>query len=181
MYSFPLTITCKFVKKNNKKNKNCKLCTFQPLNLCLDWNYSLKRQHAQLKTGPGQGLYEELHSVIERELIVKSSHTVIVKEGRLLLVRHLGWLWERLQGEMVKSGDWPKMSDRGTGTAHWLHTSCRGTTAARNKSTASLSKLFRRFDYSNYSLPLQSSVLYELYICFPQGQVCICDTLRSEI
>ena len=94
------------------------LCTFQPLDLCLDRNDSLEGQHAQLKAGSCQGLYEELHSVIERELIVKSSHTVVIEEGRLLPVGHLGRSRERLRGIMVKLEGRPGMRERGTGTAH---------------------------------------------------------------
>lgn len=62
----------------------------------------------QLKTGPSQGLYEELHSVIKRELMVESSHTVIVKEGGLLFVSHLGRLRARLRGGTLNWVSGPK-------------------------------------------------------------------------
>lgn len=142
--------------------KNKVLCTFQPLDLCLDWNDSLIGQHTQLKTGPCQRLYEEFHSVIERDLIMKSSHTVVVKEGWLLPVGHPGRLEERDFRETAKWEGWPKMRERGTGTAHRPHnrcTSCRMTTAVRRtKSIDCLKHIFSRFDLTHYQ-PQQWSVL----------------------
>lgn len=68
----------------------CVPYTFQPLDLCFDWNDSFKGQHAQLKTSSRQGLYEKLHSVVKGKLVLKSSHAVVVKEGRLFPVGHRG-------------------------------------------------------------------------------------------
>lgn len=79
--------------------------TFQPLDLCFDWDDSFKGQHMQLKTGPSQGLYEELYSIIRRKLIAKSSHAVIIEEGGLLLVGHLGGTGEKdFQGKSQIGG-----------------------------------------------------------------------------
>lgn len=139
--------------------KTCRLqisdLTLQPLDLCFDWNDSLEWQHAQLKTGPGQGLYEELHRVVEGEFIVKSSHTVVVEEGRLLLVSHLGQLWKWLFWvELLKLGDKTKTGARGTGTAHMLHTSCYVFTAEREKNG---------LDGFRFCPPLQFNVKHSHY------------------
>lgn len=135
------------------------LCTFQPLDFRLDWNDSLKREHSQLKTGPGQGLYEELHRVIKRQLIVESSHTLVIKEGWLLFIRHPGKLQLRLLEEMVKMGNRAKICKGGTGADHGhrnFQTSCRAATAVRrNTSKISVFLEFPTILNSTYSICLQ--------------------------
>lgn len=130
-------------KKNmqpvNQKAHN----TFQPLDLRFDWKHSLKGQHTQLKTSPRQGLDEELHSVIEWELILKSPHTVIIKEGRLLSVGHLSRMGIKTR-KMGKQRSWTTTMERGI--ARWLHcchTSCKTTSSAmrEEKKQSSPSKL----------------------------------------
>lgn len=63
--------------------------TFQPLDLGLDRNDCLKGRDAQLEAGPSQRFDEQLHGLVERQLVPEGPHAVIIIDWWLLPVRHL--------------------------------------------------------------------------------------------
>lgn len=90
---------------------------------------------------------------------MEGSHTLVIKEGWLLFIRHPGKLQLRLLEEMVKMGNRPKICKGGTGTDHRhrnFQTSCRVTTAVRrNQSKISVFPEFPTILNSTYSICLQ--------------------------
>lgn len=158
----------------------CVLHTFQPLDLCLDWNDSLKGQHAQLKTGSCQGLYEELHSVIERELIVKSSHTVVIKEGWLLPVGHLGRLRERLRGLWLnwRAGPGWERERQALLTSLTTVTHHAGWHQLWVETKAQKQRFWLVLPFPD---PATQCLKYCILYVLPTGQEFICDSLGSDI
>ena len=114
--------------------------TFQPLDLGLDWYDGFEWWDAQFEAGSCQGLYKELHGVVEGQLVVEGSHIVIIVEWWLLPVSHIGGLGGPVSRgsfrEREEDGVWPRKRVRGRGAArhcHHRYTSCKMTTAVERK------------------------------------------------